>query len=182
MFWENLISAPPGIILYPGRLPASLISCCAWLYGEKHVGITGSRIEWVKSGCSGLLSMTITSQADTKMFPTPLFCIQETLSFLHSLQSSYLRALSAYPPGEGCSPQPWGRALFHLRLKCCQGKQQQQVFHVCFDTGEKWKEAPVLHLVLTNCHTLWFYCSLVCCFVLFLKYIYFPFDVLRNTS
>lgn len=38
VFWENLISPPPGIIICLGRLPASFISCWTWPYGEEHVG------------------------------------------------------------------------------------------------------------------------------------------------
>lgn len=69
----HVISAPPGIILCPGRLPAAFISCWTWLYGEKRVGITGGRSKQDKSGCSSLLVSVF------KLL-IPLLCLQETLS------------------------------------------------------------------------------------------------------
>lgn len=52
-----------------------------------------------------------------------------------------------------------GRALTCWRLKQLPRQEVQRALHICFDIGVKGKEAPILHFVLTNCHTLWFYCS-----------------------
>lgn len=197
MFWENPISAPPGIILCPGRLPASFISCWTWLYREEHVGVTGGRTERVKPGCSSLLAMRFISQgwstysdslylcsACRKLYCSFLCCI--LLLVVVVVFSFVLPSLSSVllPMGFFClsscwmvwSPNLQGNALTHLRLKQLPRQEVQRAVHVCFGTGLKWKEAPILHLVLTNCHTLWFYCSGI-------FFCYFPFNQpLGNTS
>ena len=154
MFWENLISAPPGIILCPGRRPTSSISCWTWLHGEEHVGITGDRTEWVQSGCSSLLPVRSSAKVGVCIW-TP--CTSALLTGNLIVVSfavfwgTFGWLVFLCPPFTVLSPLTYGiftfvllldgpatqPALTHLRLKQLPRQGIRRTVHICFNTGMK---------------------------------------------
>lgn len=179
MFGEDLISAPPWIILYPGRLPASFISHWSWLYGEEHVGITGGRTEHTKPGCSSLPAVRFISQdrsmysnslylcaAYRKLYCTLLCCILFVgwlvflLSFLHCLHSSCLWAFFVYPLARWSGHPTFREEHWPTwAWSGCPGRSYRELFTFVLIWGWNGRKPLFCILFSQNCHTLWFFCS-----------------------